>query len=62
MTELWVREINMAEQQIAASYQNDKNFAQLDLKDVAINGPTFELKPNSNRVFRSIDLLDKWSV
>ncbi|MGQ2370574.1 hypothetical protein ACT53J_07115 [Citrobacter braakii] len=34
----------MAVQQVAASYQNDGNFAQLDLQDVANNGPRFRIE------------------
>ena len=79
----------MAVEQIAASYQNDGNFAELDLQDVTLNGPKFRietfrasqptgtfgttaagstvdqicgndhLSPESNRVFRSIDSVDR---
>jgi hypothetical protein len=34
----------MAVQQVAASYQNDGNFAQLDLQDVAVGGPRFRIE------------------
>lgn len=34
----------MAVQQVAASYQNDGNFAQLDLQDLALKGPRFRIE------------------
>lgn len=34
----------MAVQQVAASYQNDGNFAQLDLQDIAVKGPRFRIE------------------
>jgi hypothetical protein len=79
----------MAVQQIAASYQNDGNFAQLDLQDVKAKGPHFRIEtyrasqplgtygtnlagsrvdhicgvdhlgPHSNKVFRSIDSVNR---
>ena len=34
----------MAVQQVAASYQNDGNFAQLDLQDITAMGPRFRIE------------------
>ena len=47
----------MAVQQIAASYQNDGNFAQLDLQDVATKGPHFRIE-----TFRSSQPLGKYGT
>ena len=47
----------MAVQQVAASYQNDGNFAQLDLQDVTLAGPRFRIE-----TFRSSQPLGEYGT
>ena len=47
----------MAVQQVAASYQNDGNFSQLDLQDVTVMGPRFRIE-----TFRSSQPLENYGT